>query len=257
MIHPTAIIDSAANLDNTVTVGPYSVVGPGVEIGKNTVIGSHCVIAGPASIGVDNHIYQFCSIGEDPQDKKYTGEKESRLIIGDRNTIREYCTFNRGTGAGGGVTRLGNDNWIMAYVHIAHDCIIGDSNTFANNTTLAGHVNIENHVIFGGFTGIHQFCRIGSYCFSAISSVIVKDVPPYLMITGNTARPCGLNREGLRRHGFSADRINNLRQAYRILYRDGLMLNEAIERLTELAEENQDIEHFVSFIKESERGITR
>lgn len=257
MIHPTAIIDPSASLDSTVAIGPYSVIGSNVEIGANTRIGPQCVITGPTTIGADNHIYQFCSIGEDPQDKKFAGDANSRLVIGDRNVVREYCTINRGTDMGGGVTKLGNDNWIMAYVHIAHDCIIGDNNTFANNTTFAGHVLVENHVTFGGFTGIHQFCRVGSYCFSAISSIIVKDVPPFLMITGNTARPCGLNREGLKRHGFSSERINELRRVYRTLYRDGLMLNEAIDRITDMANSNPDIEYFINFIKESQRGIIR
>lgn len=257
MIHPTAIIDSNANIDETVSIGAYSIIGPDVRIGSGTFIGPHTVIKGPTRIGVDNKIYQFCSIGEDPQDKKYGGEKESELTIGDRNVIREYCTFNRGTGPGGGLTSIGDDNWVMAYVHIAHDCIIGNRNTFANNTTLAGHVQIENDVIFGGFTGIHQFCRIGSYSFTAISSIVVKDVPPYLMVSGNTAKPCGLNREGLRRHGFDSSRIDELRKAYRTLYREGRLLNDALKALDEYAASNSDIACLVNFIRQSDRGIVR
>lgn len=257
MIHPSAIVDPAARIDSTVEVGPYSIIGADVEIAGNTTIGSHVIIRGPTSIGRSNRIYHFCSIGEDPQDKKYAGEAESVLEIGDNNVIREYCTINRGTGPGGGITRLGNDNWIMAYVHIAHDCIIGNSNTFANNTTLAGHVVIDNEVIFGGFTGIHQFCRVGSLSFTAISSVIVKDVPPYIMVAGNTARPCGLNKEGLKRQGFDANRIDELRKAYRILYRDGFLLKNAITNLNTMAESNKDIAHLCKFISQSERGIIR
>jgi len=257
LIHETAIVDPGTHVAGTAEVGPYSIIGPDVKIGAGSIIDSHCVIKGPTEIGVNNHIYPFCSIGEDPQDKKYNGETDSVLRIGDNNVIREYCTLNRGTGHGGGVTSIGNDNWIMAYVHIAHDCIVGDRNTFANNTTLAGHVVIGNDVIFGGFTGIHQFCHIGDCSFTAISSVIVKDVPPYLMVAGNTAKPCGLNKEGLRRHGFSQKRIDALRKAYRILYREGLMLRDAFIRLDELSGGNPDIKNFVSFIKNSRRGIVR
>lgn len=257
MIHETAIVDPGASIADSVTIGAYSIIGADVEIGPDTWIGPYTIIKGPTSIGSGNLIYQYCSIGEDPQDKKYKGEKESRLIISDRNVIREYCTINRGTGPGGGVTRLGNDNWIMAYVHIAHDCIIGDRNTFANNTTLAGHVIIQNDIIFGGFTGIHQFCRIGSFSFTAISSVIVKDIPPYLMVAGNTARPCGLNKEGLKRHGFKPEQIDNLRKAYRILYREGLMLKDAIKALERLALSDDQVASFLDFIRTSERGIVR
>ncbi|MDZ7736429.1 MAG: acyl-ACP--UDP-N-acetylglucosamine O-acyltransferase [Gammaproteobacteria bacterium] len=257
MIHKTAIVDPAADIDSSAVIGPYSVIGADVHIGPQTIVGSHSVVKGPTTIGKDNHIYQFCSIGEDPQDKKYSGEKESVLKIGNGNVIREYCTLNRGTEPGGGVTSLGDNNWIMAYVHIAHDCIIGNRNTFANNTTLAGHVVIDSDVIFGGFTGIHQFCHIGSYAFTAISSVIVKDVPPFLMVTGNTAKPCGLNKEGLKRHGFNSQRINDLRKAYRILYREGLIMKDAMIKLAKMAESNGDIALLVNFIYSSERGIIR
>lgn len=257
MIHPTAVIDPEAELADGVTVGPYSIIHAGVSIGENTAIGSHTVINGPSSIGQNNKIFHFCSIGEDPQDKKYAGENESILKIGDGNVIREYCSINRGTADGGGETVLGNDNWIMAYVHIAHDCIVGDNVIFANNTTLAGHVTIDDYVILGGFTGVHQFCHIGAHSFSAISSVIVKDVPPYLMVTGNTAKPCGLNREGLKRRNFDADEINGLRRAYKILYREGNTLQEATEKLRPLAEEQESIATFLTYIEESSRGIVR
>lgn len=257
MIHPTAIVEPTARIDESVSIGPYSVIGADVEIGSNTEIAAHVAISGPTRIGRDNHIYQFCSIGGNPQDKKFSGEPESILEIGDGNVIREYCSLNRGTGEGGGITRLGNANWIMAYVHIAHDCQIGNNNTLANNATLAGHVVIDDFVTLGGFTGVHQFCHIGSYSFSAISSVIVKDIPPYLMVTGNTAKPCGLNKEGLKRHGFSVETINNIRRAYRILYRDGLMLSQAIDKLYEMTEECNDIVPFLDFIRQSRRGVIR
>ncbi|MCS3902529.1 UDP-N-acetylglucosamine acyltransferase [Methylohalomonas lacus] len=257
MIHATAIIDPAAQIDESADIGPYSVIGSEVEIGADTVVGSHVTITGPTRIGRNNQIYQFCSIGECPQDKKFSGEKESSLVIGDGNVIREYCSLNRGTAQGGGTTRIGNYNWIMAYVHVAHDCIVGNHNTLANNATLAGHVIIDDYVTLGGFTGIHQFCHIGSYSFMAISSVIVKDVPPYLMVAGNTARPCGLNKEGLKRHGFTVDTINAIKKAYKILYRDGLMLNQAMEKLTELAIDFDEVSRFVEFIRNSKRGVVR
>ena len=239
MIDPRAIIDDKARIGSNVEIGPYSVIGPEVEIDDG------------------NRIYQFCSIGDDPQDKKYAGEADSRLEIGNGNTIREFCSINRGTAAGGGVTRVGNDNWIMAYVHIAHDCAIGDHTVFANNTTLAGHVSVEDYAILGGFTGIHQFCRVGAYSFAAIASVIVKDVPPFLMVSGNTAGPNGLNREGLRRHGFSSDSINALRKAYKTVYRDGLLLKDALEQLAQDSADHPEVARFVEFIRNSDRGIVR
>ena len=202
MIDETAIIHPSVNIHEDVSIGPYSVIGQDVSIESGTVIGSHVVIKGPTSIGQNNKIFHFCSIGEEPQDKKFNQDSNSSLVIGSGNTIREYVSINRGTDAGGGKTVIGNENWIMAYVHIAHDCIIGNNSIFANNATLAGHVIIENFVTLGGFTGVHQFCRVGSYSFSAISSVIVKDVLPYILVSGNTAKPSGLNREGLKRNGF-------------------------------------------------------
>lgn len=257
MIHTSAIVDPDAVLADDVIVGPWSLIGPGVEIGAGTRIASHVVIQGPTKIGRNNHIYQFSSIGEDPQDKKYNNDRDSRLEIGDNNTIREFCSINRGTGEGGGVTRIANDNWIMAYVHIAHDCLVGNHTIFANNTTLAGHVTIDDYAILGGFTGVHQFCHVGAHCFSAISSVIVKDVPPYLMVSGNTASPAGLNREGLKRRGFSSDDINTLRNAYKIVYRQANTLAQAIEQLEELTTSSDKVAPFIEFLKTSSRGIIR
>ena len=257
MIDQTAIIHSNADIHKNVSIGPYSVIGENVSIGSGTVIGSHVVITGPTTIGPNNKIFHFSSIGEDPQDKKFNKDKNSYLEIGANNTIREYVSINRGTSDGGGKTIIGNNNWIMAYVHIAHDCIIGNNSTFANNTTLAGHVAIQDFVTLGGFTGVHQFCRIGSYSFSAISSVIVKDVPPYILVSGNTAKPSGLNREGLKRNGFDADTISLLKKAYKIIYRKNLTLAEALNELMELSVDSKSVSIMHSFISLSERGIVR
>lgn len=257
MIDQTAIIHSSADINKNVSIGPYSVIGENVSIGSGTVIGSHVVITGPTTIGPNNKIFHFSSIGEDPQDKKFNKDQHSCLEIGANNTIREYVSINRGTSGGGGKTIIGNNNWIMAYVHIAHDCIIGNSSTFANNTTLAGHVAIQDFVTLGGFTGVHQFCRIGSYSFSAISSVIVKDVPPYILVSGNTAKPSGLNREGLKRNGFDADTISLLKKAYKIIYRKNLTLAEALNELMELSVDSKSVSIMHSFISLSERGIVR
>ena len=257
MIDSRAIVDPRASISEDVVVGPFTVIGPNVEIASGCWIGPNVVINGPTRIGKDNKIYQFCSIGDDPQDKKFEGEKQSVLEIGDGNVIREYCSVNRGTAPGGGVTRLGNGNWIMAYVHIAHDCIIGNENVFANNTTLAGHVEIGDYVILGGFTGVHQFCRIGRNSFSAISSIIVKDVPPFLMMSGNTAKPTGLNKEGLKRHAFPDETIKKLKRAYKTIYREGLLLQDALGSLSELERECEEVAEFCKFIQQSERGIAR
>jgi UDP-N-acetylglucosamine acyltransferase len=257
MIHSTAIIHPEAIIGTDVSIGPYSIIGQDVSIGSGSIIGSHVVINGPTKIGPNNKIFHHCSIGEDPQDKKFKQEKNSRLEIGEGNTIREFVSINRGTGEGGGKTLIGDNNWIMAYVHIAHDCIIGNEVVFANNVTLAGHVVIEDYVILGGFTGVHQFCRVGSYSFSAISSVIVKDVPPYVLVSGNSAKPSGLNREGLKRHGFDSTTINILRKAYKTIYRDGLILKDALQVLSELAVESNEVEVMRSFIAMSQRGIVR
>lgn len=257
MLDPTAIIHPDAIINPDVSIGPYSVIGANVSIGTGTKIGPHVVINGPTTIAADNQIFQFCSIGEDPQDKKYQGESDSVLEIGSGNTIREYVSINRGTGEGGGKTSIGNNNWIMAYVHIAHDCFVGNNTIFANNATLAGHVIIDDFAILGGFTGVHQFCRIGSYSFSAIASVIVKDVPPYVLVSGNTAKPSGLNREGLKRHSFDSDTINLLRKAYKAIYRDGLVLKDALDVLDDLSVKSEEVELMRSFIASSQRGIVR
>ena len=252
-----AIIHPDASIGEGVEIGAYSVVGANVTINENSWIGPHVVIKGPTRIGKNNKIFQFCSIGDDPQDKKYTGDKDSVLEIGDGNTIREYCSINRGTAPGGGITCIGNDNWIMAYVHIAHDCLVGNNTIFANNATLAGHVVIDDFVILGGFTGVHQFCRVGRHSLTAISSVVVQDVPPYLIVAGNTAKPGGLNRQGLKRHGFSQEVINDLRKAYKTIYKDGLLLKDALDKLEPLTAESIEVSEFVKFIQASTRGIVR
>lgn len=256
MIHATAIVDPAARIGHNVEIGPYAIIGANVEIGDNTTVGPHTVITGHTRIGRDNRIFQFCSLGEVPQDKKYAGEP-TRLEIGDRNVIREFCTFNLGTVQDCGVTRIGDDNWIMAYVHIAHDCQVGNKTTFANNSQLAGHVTIEDWAILGGFTGVHQFCRVGAHVMTAVGSVILQDVPPYLMAAGNTAQPYGINVEGLKRRGFSADALLALKRAYRTLYKSGLLLEEAKAKLKEHARTQPDVQRFVDFLEVSKRGIIR
>ena len=257
MIDSTAIIHPDAVISDGVEIGPYSLIGAGVEIGRDTWIGPHVVIRGPTFIGEHNRIFQFTSLGDDPQDKKYHGESNSRLKVGNGNTIREFCSINRGTDTGGGLTSIGDDNWIMAYVHIAHDCVVGSHTVFANHATLAGHVSIGDFVILGGFTGVHQFCRIGSYSLTAISSVVVKDVPPYLIVSGNTARPNGLNREGLRRHDLDQEIIQRLSAAYKTLYREGLLLNEALSEIRSSNQDCPEVLGFVNFIEGSTRGIVR
>ena len=256
MIHPAAIVDSAARIGANVEIGPYSIIGPDVEIGDDTEIGPHVVIKGHTRIGRENRIFQFCSLGEMPQDKKYAGEP-TRLEIGDRNTIREFCTFNLGTVQGGGVTSVGDDNWIMAYVHIAHDCHVANKTIFANGASLAGHVTVDDLVIFGGFTGVHQFCRIGAHVISAASSLVLQDVPPYLMVAGNTAQPYGIHVEGLKRRGFTSEAITELKRAYRTLYKSGLLLEEAKGKLAEQAKTQPDVQLMVDFLATSKRGIIR
>ena len=255
-IHPQAIIDPTATIADDVTIGPFSVIGAEVDIGPGSWIGPHVVISGPTSIGRDNKIYQFASIGDAPQDKKYDGEP-TRLEIGDRNVIREYCTISRGTVQDTGVTRIGNDNWIMAYVHIAHDCQVGNNTIFANSATLAGHVIVEDFAILGGFTLVHQFCKVGEHCFTAMNSVISKDVPPYIMVSGHMASPHGLNVEGLKRRGFSAEALNTLRKAYKILYRSGKTLEQAITEIGELSPDLDEIQRFKQFLQNVTRGIVR
>jgi UDP-N-acetylglucosamine acyltransferase len=256
VIHPQAIVDSGARIGKNVHIGPFSIIGPDVAIGDDTWVGPHVVINGPTRIGKKNRIYQFCSLGDAPQHMGYQGEA-TRLEIGDRNIIREYCTFNRGTAGGGGVTRLDHDNFIMAYCHVAHDCHVGSHTIFANGTSLAGHVTIEDYVIFGGFTMVHQFCRVGAYTMTGISTVTFKDIPPYLLVAGNTAVPHGLNLRGLKRRQFSATAIESLRRAYKILYKSGLRLEEALAQLAENAKGSAEVNHFFQFIKDSERGIIR
>lgn len=255
-IHPTAIVDRGAELADGVTVGPYAIIGPGVTIGPGTTVGTHAVLKGPTRIGADNRIFQFASIGDDPQDKKYAGEP-TRLEIGDRNTFREFCTVNRGTSQDRGVTQIGHDNWIMAYVHIAHDCLVGNDVIFSNNATLAGHVEVADHVICSGFSAVHQFCRLGAHCFLGGFAAITRDVPPYVMVAGQPSAPHGINTEGLKRRGFDADQLRNLKEAYRILYRDGLQLAEARQKLAALAGSQPELQVIVEFIDKSERGLIR
>ena len=256
MIDSRAVVDPSAKIADGVTIGPFSVIGADVEIGADTWIGPHVVINGPCRIGKDNKIFQFSSIGEEPQDKKYKGEP-TFLEIGDRNVIREYCTFNRGTSQDLGYTRMGDDNWIMAYVHIAHDCVVGNNTICANNTTLAGHVNIEDFAILGGACLIHQFCTAGAHSFIGMGSHISKDVPPYLMVSGQPAAPHGLNIEGLRRREFSPEAIKALRRAYKIVYRSSLTVGKALEQLQELTQEFAEVAQFAEFVAKSERGIVR
>ena len=259
-IHPTAIVDARAELAPSVSVGPYSIVGPQVVIGERTSIGAHCVIEGRTKIGRDNRIFQFCSIGAVPQDKKYGGEPTA-LEIGDRNTIREFCTFNLGTAQDAGVTRVGSDNWIMAYVHIAHDCQVGDRTTLANNTTLGGHVHLGDWVVIGGLTGIHQFVKIGAHAMAGFASAVNQDVPPFMMVDGNPLAVRGFNIEGLRRRGFTPERIAAVKQMHRLLYRDGLKLDEARARIEALGDSSPaaraDVDAMLAFLAGATRGIAR
>ncbi len=255
-IHPTAIIDPSASIGEGVSIGPYSVIGADVTIGKGSWIGPHVVVNGPTTIGEENRIYQFASIGEAPQDLKYDGEP-TRLEIGDRNTIRESVTINRGTPGGGGVTKVGNDNLFMAYIHIAHDCHVGNNVIFSNNTSLAGHATVGDCVILSGFTLVHQFCSIGSYAFTGMGSAISKDVPPYLIVNGNPSAPHGLNKVGLKRRGFSDETIRELLHAYKVLYRKGLTLDEAKLELAKMAERSEEVKRFYDFIMASKRSVIR
>lgn len=255
-IHPSAIVNLGAELASDVVVGAYAVIGDNVEIGSGSTIGPHVVIEGPTRIGAQNRIFQFSSIGAAPQDKKY-GNEPTALEIGNRNVIREFCTLNRGTIQDAGVTRVGNDNWIMAYVHFAHDCQIGNNTTFANNAQLAGHVHVGDHAILGGFTGVHQFVRIGAHSITAVGTVLLKDLPPYVTAAGNTARPHGINTEGLKRRAFTPEAITAIRRAYKVLYRSGLTLEEARLELTRQAEQYPEVRLFVDFIAQSNRGLIR
>lgn len=256
MIHPSAIIEQGAEIGEGVSIGPYAVIGPHVRIGARTQIGAHAVVTGHTEIGPDNRIFHFASIGEAPQDKKYAGEP-TRLTIGARNTIREFCTLNVGTAQDAGVTRIGDDNWIMAYVHIAHDCQIGNQTIFANNASLAGHVHIGDHVVLGGFTLVHQFCRVGAHALCAIGTITFQDIPPYVTAAGASAAPHGINSEGLRRRGFSSETITEIKRAYKTLYKSALSLDDARAQISERAREVPELEILARFLAEPGRGIIR
>ncbi len=253
MIHPTAIIEPGAQLADGVSVGPYSIIGADVAIEEGCEIGPHVVITGSTSIGRNNRFFQFCSIGDEPQSIGYQGE-DTRVEIGDNNTFREYCTLNRGTADDAAVTRVGNNNWVMAYVHIAHDCQVGNHCIFANGTSLAGHVKVEDYVIFGGFTMVHQFCRVGAHSFTAINTVTFKDIPPYLLVSGHTAETHGVHIKGLKRRDFSTQAIAELRTAYKTIFRSGKPLSEALKDI-DVEQCGAEVNHLVEFIKSSERGI--
>lgn len=255
-IHPAAIVHPGAKIAAGVEIGPYAVIGPHVEIGPRCRIGPHALLTGHTRIGANNRIYQFVSLGEAPQDKKYGGEA-TRLEIGDNNTIREFCTFNCGTVQEAGVTRLGNDNWIMAYVHLAHDCQVGSHTVFANNAQLAGHVHVGDHVILGGFTVVHQYCRIGAHSITGLGTIVLQDVPPYVTASGNSAKPYGVNAEGLKRRGFSADTITKLKRAYKTLYKSGLALEQAKGELARQVADCPEVKLLVDFLADSTRGIIR
>ncbi|MCX7067420.1 MAG: acyl-ACP--UDP-N-acetylglucosamine O-acyltransferase [Methylococcales bacterium] len=256
MIAPSAIIDSRAELADSVSVGAFSVIGADVKIDAGTVIGSHVVIKGPTSIGKDNRIYQFTSIGEDPQDKKYAAEI-TRLEIGDRNTIREFTSMHRGTIQDHSVTQIGNDNLFMAYTHVAHDCIIGDHVIMANGASLAGHVHLHSHAILGGFTLVHQFTQVGQYSFAAMGSAITQDIPPFIMVGGKPTRPHGINSVGMERNGVTAEDVRLIRNAYKIIYKMNLRLEDAIEQLVELATDSKELAEMVDFLRNVRRGILR
>jgi UDP-N-acetylglucosamine acyltransferase len=256
-IHPLASVDPSARLGADVDVGPFTVIGAEVEIGDGTRIGPHCSIHGPTRIGRDNRIHGHAAIGGDPQDKKFAGERTT-LEIGDSNVIREFVTINRGTGNGGGITRVGDRNWFLAYVHIAHDCRVGDDCVFSNNATLAGHVDVGNQVILSGFAGVHQFCRIGDHAFIGMGAFVNGDVPPFLMVAQEDyGRPRGINGEGLKRRGFDPDRVAAIKRAYRALYVSGANLADAKQQLAVLAETSADVRAFLDFIEQGERPLLR
>jgi UDP-N-acetylglucosamine acyltransferase len=262
LIHPSALIDPKAQLDSSVEVGAYTTIGPHVRIGAGTRIGAHCVIEGHTTLGEHNQVFQFNSLGAVPQDKKYAGEP-TELVIGSRNVIREFCTFNIGTALDRGVTRLGDDNWIMAYVHLAHDCRVGSNTIFANNTQLAGHVQVQDWVILGGFTVVHQFCRIGAHSFTSMNALLFADLPPFVMCQGQPAKARSMNFEGLKRRGFSAERIKVVKAMHKALYREDLTLQAALNRIEALALEHPDSQPDVALMVEflsqtsNERGIVR
>jgi UDP-N-acetylglucosamine acyltransferase len=260
VIHPTAIIDPAAELDSTVEVGAYSIIGANVKIGARTKIGPHVVVEGHTTIGSDNIFFQFSSIGGAPQDKKYAGE-ETRLEIGDRNLVREFCTLNRGTMQDKGVTRIGNDNWLLAYVHIAHDCVVGNNTIFSNNASLAGHVHVGDWVIMSGFSAVHQFCKIGDHAFVGMNTSLTQDVPPFVLLSGNPAAAHGINIEGLKRRGFTREQIRDIRNAYKLIYKSGLTLEEAKSVLAQAERESASSAAYLRMMREfldsTSRGIVR
>lgn len=253
-MHPTAVIDPAASVHESCEIGPFAVIGADVVIGAGNTIGPHTVISGPTTIGRDNHIFQFASIGADPQDLKFDG-KESRLEIGSRNRIREFVTVNRGTAGGGGITRIGDDNLLMAYVHIAHDCLVENHTVFANSASLAGHVEVGDYAILGGFSLVHQFSRIGAHSFAGMGSVINKDVPPYVLVSGHYAESKGINKQGLKRRGFSQDEISALQKCYvRLVRRKGVIEQTVLDEVGELAKQYQGVKHMLEFVRSAERG---
>ncbi|MBA2352347.1 MAG: acyl-ACP--UDP-N-acetylglucosamine O-acyltransferase [Burkholderiales bacterium] len=256
LIHETAIVQPGARLDDDVEIGAYTLIGEHVAIGRGTRIGAHAVVTGHTRIGRNNRIYHFVSLGEAPQDKKYAGEPTG-LEIGDGNTIREFCTFNRGTAQDIGITRLGDDNWIMAYVHLAHDCQIGSHTIFANNAQIAGHVRVGDYAVLGAFTAVHQFCRIGAHSITAMGSIVLQDVPPYVTAAGNTAEPRGINAEGLKRRGFDSETIRRIKQAFKTLYRSELSLEQAKQALSAQLADAPELDILLEFLADSKRGIVR
>lgn len=256
MIHPTALIDDSARIGEDVKIGPYCVIGAHVQIGQGCELKSHVVVGPNTQLGEHNVVYPFACLGEDPQDKKFSDE-QTRLTIGNHNTIREYVTMNRGTVDDRLVTEVGDDNWIMAYVHIAHDCVVGNHTIMANGTTLAGHVHIDDYVILGGFTKIHQFCRIGAHAFTAMDTAMQKDVPPFVMAHGSPAKPRAINFEGLKRRGFSKERIGRIKKAYKLLYQSDLALTDALEAMQSMGSESEEVQSMVDFIHASKRSIIR
>ncbi len=256
MIHPTAVVDASVKLGAGVSIGAFSVIGAHVEIGDECVIGAHVVIQGPTRIGRETRIFQFASIGADPQDKKFHGEN-SQLILGERNMIREFVTINRGTADGGGATRIGDDNWIMAYCHIAHDCQVGNNTVFSNGATLAGHCEVGDHVIFSGYSGAHQFCRIGSHAFLAMGTHLNGDLPPFMLAGVDYGRPRGINSEGLKRRGFSSERIAAIKRAYKTIYTSGLTLEEARAELARVAVDAPDVKQMLDFLNSGQRPLFR
>ncbi len=256
LIHPSAIVDNSAEIASDVSIGAFTVIGAGVKINSGTIIGPHVVINGPTVIGKDNHIYQFCSIGEDPQDKKYAAEI-TRLEIGNRNVIREFASMHRGTVQDKSLTKIGSDNLFMAYTHVAHDCIIGDNVIMANGASLAGHVHLHSHSILGGFTLVHQFTQVGQYSFAAMGSAITQDIPPFVMVGGKPTRPHVINSVGMERKGITPEDIRLIRNAYKIIYKMNLRLEDAIEKIEEMAGESQHVSDLVSFLRNVNRGILR